>query len=372
MTTNKEKLSEESVPILQSKPLSTGIAPNNNSDYSTITKNQEHSMDYNETTTNFDLWKGLLYMFLSCIFKSIFSILSKYTLKDKKDLSSFQLLSYRTYFMLWITVTLASIMPINIFSEQFITKDKVKHVFFRTIFAILSMSMVIFTIKFMPISDVYSVYYIYPALIILLSYFFLSKEKLGVMDFCCLISCFFGVILVIKPDFIFHENKNNNERAFFFGIVLIAAFLKALEDVLVRNVGKEAHPLIFPFAYSILGMAIFPIPMLIFDKTYPSFSLIEVIVIFLIAICTFLYQLFMALGLQNENAGRVSMVNYAQVALMFVSDLLLFNKNFNIFDLIGTLLIFGCNFVNGFYKAHKRWAVLNKFKNKNTEIAGNA
>jgi drug/metabolite transporter (DMT)-like permease len=331
--------------------------------YSTVAKSEEASIQITDKTTAFDLWKGLFYMFLSCVFKSLFSVLSKYTLKDKRDLSSFQLLTYRTYFMLWITILVVSILPINVFSEKFVNKDKIIYVIIRTIFAIISMSLVIFAIKFLHISDVYSVYYVYPAFIILLSFFYLKKEKLATLDYLCLIACFVGALLIVKPEFLFQGQGNNSgSKMFYFGLVLIAAFLKALEDVLVRNVGKNANSLVFPFMYSIFGMVLFPLPMIIFDKTYPKFTMWEVFIVFLIALCTFLYQMFMALGLQNESASRVSMVNYAQVALMFISDLLIFDKSFNMIDLIGTFLIFGFNFANGFYKVHKRWKDLNNYK----------
>lgn len=346
--------------IDEKQPLFSEVQEN----YSTVAKNEEASIQITNKTTSFDLWKGLFYMFLSCVFKSLFSVLSKYTLKDKRDLSSFQLLTYRTYFMLWISILVVSILPVNVFSENFVNRDKIMYVVIRTIFAIISMSLVIFAIKFLHISDVYSVYYIYPAFIILLSFFYLKKEKLSILDYFCLIACFCGALLIVKPEFLFHNN-NSNSKMFYFGLVLIAAFLKAIEDVLVRNVGKDAHYLIFPFMYSIFGMVLFPLPMILFDKVYPRFTMWEVIMVFFIAVCTFLYQMFMALGLQNESASRVSMVNYIQVALMFLSDLLLFDKNLDIMDLTGTLLIFGFNFANGFYKAHKRWTDLNNYKLNN-------
>lgn len=331
-------------------------------DYSTMQARSIASIAYNENTSMFDLWKGLFYMFLSCLFKSLFSILSKYALKDKSDFSSFQLLTYRTYFMMWITILLVSTLPINVFSERFIKKDKILYVFIRSIFAIISMSLVVFSIKYIHISDVYSVYYIYPAFIIMLSFFFLQKENLGFLDYSCLTACFIGALLIVKPDFIFHNETSNSSKMYFFALVLLAALLKAIEDVLIRNVGKDAHYLSFPFMYSILGMILFPIPMICFDKVYPSFTFGEVIVLFLIAVCTYLYQMFMALGLQNESASRVSMVNYIQVALMFISDLAFFDKKFNWLDLIGTLFIFCFNFANGFYKAVERWKNLNNYK----------
>lgn len=342
------------------------LTNSNSQDYSTInisTKHEksEYSMIINENTTNFDLYKGLIYMFLSCIFKSIFSILSKYALKDKKDLSSFQLLTFRTYYMMWISISITFALPFNVFSQKFAKIDKVMPVVIRTIFAIISMSLVIYSIKFIHISDVYSVYYIYPAFVILFSVIFL-KEKTSCFDICCLFACFIGAILIVKPDFIFESNPNDKHDSFFFLLVVFAAFLKAVEDVIIRNVGKEVNFLIFPFMYSVMGMILFPIPMFLFDSVYPSLTLFDNFIIFLIGLTTFLYMSFMALGFQNESAGRVSMINYFQVALMYISDLCLFDKKLHFLDLIGTLLIFGFNFGNGFLKAYKRMVELDKVK----------
>ena len=147
-------------------------------------------------------------------------------------------------------------------------------------------------------------------------------------------------------------------------MVILAAFLKAIEDVIIRNVGKDVNFLIFPFMYSIIGMILFPIPMFIFDSVYPSLSLLDNFVIFLIGLCTFLYMSLMALGFQNENAGRVSMINYFQVALMYISDICLFDKKLHFLDLLGTCLIFGFNFVNGLIKSFKRMAELDRVKSK--------
>lgn len=346
----------------------------NDSNYSTFNntnlkeRSYEASIEINENTTTFDLYKGLIYMFFSCIFKSLFSILSKYSLKDKRDLSSFQLLTYRTYFMMWISIVVSFASPINIFSQKFARLDKIIPVFFRTLLAIVSMSLVIYSIKFIHVSDVYSVYYIYPAFVILFSLFFL-KEKIAFFDILCLLACFTGALLIVKPDFIFNSTgkalSKDSTNSYFFLLVVIAALLKAIEDVIIRNIGKDVNFLIFPFMYSLVGIILFPIPMFIFDSIYPTFSFFDVVVIFLIGLCTFLYMSFMALGFQNESAGRVSMVNYFQVALMYVSDLCLFDKKLQLLDLIGTCLIFGFNFTNGIIKALKRMNNLEKIKMKN-------
>jgi len=340
---------------------------NNNhvdNNYSTI-NNTNASIKINLETSTFDLYKGLFYMFISCVFKSLFSILSKVSLQSKKDLSSFQLLTFRTYFMLWINLSVILFYPINVFSQEFLPKNKILPMLLRTVFAIISMSLVIFTLKQLHISDVYAVYYLYPGMVMLFSFMFL-KEKSGFFDFVCLFACFIGALFIVKPDFIFHSHVGNKKasdhRLIMFSLVLGAAILKAIEDVIVRDAGKEVNFLVIPFLYGTLGIILFPIPMIISDVHYPSFTFMEVVTVFLIAVCTFAYQAFMALGLQNENAGRVSLVNYFQVAFMYISDITIFRREFHSLDFIGTMMIFGFNMVNGYLKCTKRYKEMERLK----------
>ena len=117
--------------------------------------------------------------------------------------------------------------------------------------------------------------------------------------------------------------------------------------------------------YSAVGMIVFPIPLFLFDVNFENnFTRNEYILIFWIGVSTFLYIYFMALGLQHENAGRVSLVNYFQVAFMYVSDITMFHKEFVLYDSLGTLLIFSFNFANGVYKFLKRHKGLDKFNLK--------
>ena len=140
--------------------------------------------------------------------------------------------------------------------------------------------------------------------------------------------------------------------------------MKSIEDLLIKDVGKAAHPLVFPMLYGILGMVCYPIPMLIMDTKFPRVEASEVIYIAFLGLFSFCQHLFVALGLHNESASRVSMVNYMQLVFMFIADLCLFNKEFQVLDLIGTLLIFGFNFGNGVYKFSLRYRELNNLKSK--------
>lgn len=355
----KTKLDDET------SAMQSGIDTN---DYSTIV---EKSMIINNKTTPFDLYKGFIFMFFSCFFKSLFSILCKVQLERDKTLSSFQLLMIKAYLMLGITIIVSFY---NYFSNNhnifLFSKNNLNLIILRAILSILSMSVTIFSLKYISISEVYSIYYIYPGIVILFSYFILN-EKVGVCDFLCLLFCFIGVILIIRPEIIFPKQLTSSTNLLIFILVVIGASLKAFEDIIIRNVGKEIDCLIVPSIYSIIAIVMYTIPFILFhenSKIIPEFTQLDWIIVMFISIFSFIYQTFMTLGIQSENAGRVSMVNYLQVFFMFLSDLIIFHRRIIFLDVLGTGFILVFNLINGVRKAMKRGDQLNIYKSKQIEV----
>ena len=236
-----------------------------------------------------------------------------------------------------------------------LSKGKLNLIVLRAVFSVISISLTIFALKYISISEVYSVFYIYPGMVMLLSYFIL-KEKVGPFDVYCLVSCFVGVLLIIRPSILFpSEASAIKGNAGMFLLVILGAFLKACEDIIIRNVGKEVHCLVVPSIYSVVSMVLYPLTLLFSEENlFVKNDLKDVLIISLIALFSFLYQALMSLAIQNENAGRVSMVNYLQVFFMFLSDLLIFKKEMIFLDLLGTFLILVFNLYNSIRKAIQR------------------
>lgn len=125
-------------------------------------------------------------------------------------------------------------------------------------------------------------------------------------------------------------------------------------------------------------MLIFPLLLIVSSKPTPYLTSFEIFVFFITGVSAWLYQTFATIAFQNENAGRVSMINYLQVDILYVIDILLFNKTIIALDLIGTLMIFSFNFANGLYKTIKRISIskrelekMKQEKNKSTIVKNN-
>jgi drug/metabolite transporter (DMT)-like permease len=384
----------------------------NSSYHKLSTEDISTSIMIDENTSYFDLYKGLFFMFLSCVCKSLFSVLSKILMTYNTEIASLQLLLIKSYILV-VFSTLLVIMFYSMNEKKMLSLETnvVVKVILRAVFTVISLSLLIYSLKEISISEVFTVYYTYPGIVLIISVLFL-KEKAGKLDYVCLFACTFGVLLIIRPvfvenalDTVFNNNSINKNNViknsviltqnlthvstaasntsghsvdlspnkdesvnknFFLMIVIISAVFKAFEDITIRNIGKQVEPIIFPIVYSFVGMLLYPILVFLLGyniNIFLNLNLISWVLIISIALTHFSMQFLMAKALQNEAACRVSMVNYLQLVFMFMSDMVFFNKQFIIYDIVGTVFIFGFNFGNGFYKFYSRMSKKDRFDN---------
>ena len=318
------------------------------------------SFGSNKNLTKFDTFKGLLYMFLSCIFRSLFSIFSKYILNYNYYLTSYHLLMYKVYIMSFIDILVIFYLYFfNYIQFQKINTISIKSLIFliiRSILSIFGQTLTILSLKYMSISEVYSIYYLYPGFVILLTNLILN-EKVENFDYICFFFCFIGVLFVVRPNFDYLIQ--NNIILFLISGLLLSALFKSFEDIIIRYLRKDVYFLLFPIVYALIGLIFYPIFLLIYLNEIRSDYLIEMSyyewsIIVLIAVFSFCYQALMAASFKYENVGRADLINYFQVLFMFISDIYLFDKHTVFYDYLGIFFIFGFNLSNGIIKSYKR------------------
>ena len=270
---------------------------------------------------------AIIYMILSCIF-NLFTIILSNKFKDRKDTSYYHILMTQTFFLLFISIISLKFSKVNLFNYSNNKKGDIYPVFVSSILGINSMCLYDYSLSFLN-NDFYTIFYFYPVLVMLLGYFFL-KEKLKIFDFIFLIISYYGLILIVKQNLIYRDLNTTLFPVF-------CVIFKSIQYLIIRKLGKNVHFLTFPFFYALVGLIIFSYGSLLVDKISPTFTWDELRILFLSALFTFLYQIFMILGLQNEIAGRVSIINYIQIAFMFL-DFKSFNEG-------GTIIILA-NIIN--------------------------
>lgn len=211
--------------------------------------------------------------------------------------------------------------------------------------------------RYLPASNVYCVYFLYPLVVIILTTSFLG-EALTLIDILCGPLCILGVLFIVRPKFLFNnpdDKENLEENNLLYFAVGIACLAKGTADFLIRKIKSSIHFLVIPMAFSALGLLIFPILPLVDKIPLPDLTINLHLSILLNAILFFSYQAFLAYAFQLESAGRVVIINYLQLVFLFFADLLIFKKPYSNLDLIGVALIFGINFGNAIYKILKRF-----------------
>ena len=131
-------------------------------------------------------------MFVSCLFKSYFSIMTKIILKTSNTLNSYSILLLKVYIMIFLSFF--AIIYVFIFHknprEIIPNRKNMYKVIARSVLSVLSLSSLLFSLNFLSISDVFSIYYTYPVFVMILSIIFL-KEKADFMDYICIVSCIY-------------------------------------------------------------------------------------------------------------------------------------------------------------------------------------
>lgn len=161
------------------------------------------------------------------------------------------------------------------------------------------------------------------------------RETLGWRDSLSILAGFAGVVLVVRPEFLF-GGAGAGLDPFAAGVGLFAAGCSAAAYVLVRHLRRTEDPLVVVFYFSLVAtIGAIPGTLLAFEMP----SGMEWLVLLGVGVCTQLGQVFLTRGLHMERAGPVTAMGYLQVALAVVWGYLLFGERPDVLMLVGSVVI---------------------------------
>lgn len=164
-----------------------------------------------------------------------------------------------------------------------------------------------------------------------------------------------GVVLIARPATIFgdysnlwgagagflrepNENVTSAERLFAVCMAMLGVSGTTGAFVLIRAIGKRAHPLHYLICYSTLYVVVSSVAMLA-TKTQFVIPTGQGWLLASFGIFGFLAQVFLTMGLQRETAGRGTMAVYTQIVFATVLDQIFFHSVPSTLSVIGTLII---------------------------------
>ena len=204
----------------------------------------------------------------------------------------------------------------------------------RGVLGTLALFCIFYTLQNIPLSAATIIQYTYPSFTTITGIIFL-KEYLKKGSIFGILIGWLGVIFVAQPKYLLPTGENLPFEYVFIG--LIGAALTALAYTTVRKLTENENSLVIVFYFPLISIPL-SIPFFINEMILPTGENI----FWLLGICFFtqLGQLGITFGLKKIPTAKASSVNYIQVVFASILGIMFFSESFNLFSLIGAILVF--------------------------------
>jgi drug/metabolite transporter (DMT)-like permease len=206
--------------------------------------------------------------------------------------------------------------------------------FMRGAVGSLTLICVYYAITELPLAEATVLQYLYPVITTVLALFFL-KERLHWTLILSIILSFSGVLLVVRPGFLFGDVAPDLP---YFAVLagLLGACGSAVAYVLVRNLSQTEHPSVIVFYFPLIALP-FSVLLLGNDFVVPSWQACGILI--LLGIFTQIGQVYLTKAMQTETAGRATAFSYLQVVFASLLGWALFNEVPDLWFAAGAFLI---------------------------------
>jgi len=145
-----------------------------------------------------------------------------------------------------------------------------------------------------------------------------------------------GVVLVLRPNFLFGAETAHAVDPLGFALALAAALLSAGAYVTVRALRTTDEPLVIVFWFALVATPA-SLPGVLADLRWPTPY--ELLLLLGIGLTVQAAQLLMTRALHREPAGRIAAVGYLQVVYAFVLGVLVFDEPLVPLAIAGAILV---------------------------------
>lgn len=213
--------------------------------------------------------------------------------------------------------------------------------FMRGLVGSLTLVCVYYAITQLPLAEATVLQYLYPVITAALALFFLN-EKLHWTLVLSIILSFSGVLLIVRPDFLFGDLAPElSYLAVLAG--LSGAFGSAVAYVLVRKLSQTEDSSVIVFYFPLIAL---PFSLLLLGDDFVVPSLKACGILLMVGIFTQIGQICLTKALQAETAGRATAFSYAQVVFATLFGWALFDEVPDFWFVCGAVLILSGTLVN--------------------------
>ncbi|KAJ3158227.1 hypothetical protein HDU86_002936 [Geranomyces michiganensis] len=239
-----------------------------------------------------------------------------------------------------------------------------------------------YTIVNMPLGDGMTIFFTGPAFTSILARITLG-EPLTPLDIVATIACLCGVALVSRPEFIFHDHRDDSvtvppsaaassssswsqplapTNPFAALAALTGAIMSAIAYCLVRKIGSRAHYMVHVTYFGAMSTLLSGFALFMFDSAHLvplwEWTIAETGVLLAVGVSAFIAQCFLNAGLQMSHAGPATLMRNLDIVFAFVFGQIFFNETPRVTSIVGAAIILASTASVALYKwwTHKRRA----------------
>ncbi len=208
---------------------------------------------------------------------------------------------------------------------------------------------------YLSVSTATALYYMFPIITIIFSWTLL-KEPVKALEVFAAVFSFSGVILMIKPKFLFDSEQNTTTSAaqqtnpVYMIITLCAALCAGSLYVLYRKTSVKINYFIMTFYYGLICTIVVPLIYMFTPYEKPPLNLTQFVIAACTSAVTLLGSLLIYWAYQYDNASRLTSVTYTQIVFTFIIDYAFFHPHVDSYHLLGAGLIVGSSFALAFMR----------------------
>ena len=290
---------------------------------------------------------GIIIMSLSNLaFAGMTVLLKKIFLET--NITIFEVTYFRGWSLFFFNLAYAKTISVSILD---ISPIAAKQLLGRVFFGIFAMSTFYLSNKLLPVSLAAALSATDPIFTAIIGWFLFS-EKLSRFDIVALVLAFAGVLLIVlNPMRV--QSSSEPYNPYYMLVPLFSAVACGFVYNYTRQLAQIVHWIVAPTYFGLGISCIVPIFMFISTSLtmhLTNYTVMIGLLILVMYILGWLGQMLMSKALQIEVAGRVTVINYFQIVLLFASDVVFFHSKINWLDVVGTILIIGCNLTIGILK----------------------
>ncbi|NJB82098.1 DMT family transporter [Wenyingzhuangia aestuarii] len=275
--------------------------------------------------------KAIFYMIFSVIAFSLMNTVVKYL----NDFSAYQIVFFRSIGTLFFTVPLIIEQKIPIFGNN------KKWLLLRGLAGVISLTCFFQSLNYLALGTAVTLRYTSPIFAAILAYIFL-KEKIKPMQWFLFLVAFVGV-LIIKG---FGVDVNSLGLIF---ILLSAIFLRLI-FVLIRKIGNSENPLVIINYFMVMAF-VFGGVMSINHWKDPN--MLEWWLLLSLGVFGYVGQLYLTKAFQSYETNVIAPLKYLEVVFMILIGAFWYKETYNLWTLLGVLLIMISLIYNVYLKRKK-------------------